>query len=600
MSQSANEKLIRALVEGGLRMINNMIPAPPVSSGARRGAARVAPVTEPSTQLRLPLTQPGRGAQTYSPRKSAAPGTTETIQSAQRSLPAETSATRNQRLLQQAQESGLVVTPRGTVRTGFDTPEFAEYVYDRARTPRTTRMRPTAITRSEPQAPVPDWALSQQLSISDPEVYQAVRSIAESTARERGVNADAVMEALLSPPGSPRAALIDQLSQASEVIPSTGAGVGFAGERGALVRTPGSAATEGRIEPVNVYEVIGSQLKLPEGQAARAFASRGGVNMIDINQALQNPAFAEAVAGPAAAQVAQAGQAAARGIPLAPVAGAGILGGLGIGAYMAGRQNEGVSFVDSLQAPGTTMLGTPTATPDSGENLPAVTGDPRTMPPQPVAGATNAIPGTVNPSSMHQPVAPAVQPGPPVAFAQTTPAAPPPPPGMGAPVVQQMNDTDSNYIQAVQNAAQALRADASQYGPGQAGAFYAAQQAYAKAPGRAEEIIGALRQQGAPASIGIETDAAFETWAKANPQLAYQLQLRMQRRGPNQQMPTAQGVQVGTSLGTNFENNAIGQSRAAAENATYGSQGAADLSDALKPQGYATLQAPRSAMYAGY
>lgn len=597
MSQSANEKLIRALVEGGLRMINNMIPPAPVSSGARRGAARVAPVSGPTTQLRLPLTQPGRGAQVYSPRKSAGPEVTETIQSAQRSLPAETSATRNQRLLQQAQESGLTVTPRGTLRTGFESPEFSEYVFDRARTPRTVRTTPTAITRSEPQAPVPDWALAEQLRISDPEVYQAVRSIAESTARERGVRAEDVMEALLSPSGSPRAAMLDQLSQPSEMIPSTGGGVGMPSERGALVRSPGGMATEGRIEPVDVYEVIGSQVTLPPGEAARAFAGRGGVNMIDINEALRNPAFAQAVAGPDAARVAQAGTAAARNIPLAPVVGGGILGGLGIGAYMSGRQDQVQSLVDATQAPGTTMLGTPTATPDSGENLPAVTGDPLTPPPQPVAGSTNAIPGTVNPSSMQQPASTMVRPGPPVAFAQTTPTRAP---GMGAPVVQQMNDTDSNYVQAAQNAAQALRQDASQYGPGQAGAFYAAQQAYAKAPGRAEEIIGSLRGMGAPASVGIETDADFESWAKANPQLAYQLQLRMQRRGPNQQMPTAQGAQVGTTLGTNFENNAAGQARASAENAVYGSQGAADLSDALRPQSYATLQAPRSAMYAGY
>jgi len=568
-------------------MINNMIPDVPASA-TRRSAVQISPAQGGGTQLRLPLTQPGRGAQTYSPTKSAAPGTTETIRSGQRSLPAETSAQRGQRLLGQAQESGLVVRPTGGVRAGYGSPEFSQYVFDRARTPRTTRMTPTAITPSQPQAPVPDWALREQLSVADPEVYKAVRSIAESTARERGVRAEDVMEALLSPPGSPRAGLLEQLAQPSELVPSPRGGVGPTGERGALVRSPGGKATEGRIEPVDVYEVIGSQMRLPEGQAARAFAGRGGVNMIDIGQALQNPEFAQAVAGPAASRAQQVAEAAGGRIPVGPFVGGGILGGLGLGAYVASQQTE---------APGTTQLGTPTATVEAGANLPAVTGEPLTPPVAPLPGATNAVPGTVNPSSLTPPAAPAVRPGPPVA---PGPAAPVVSAAGAGSVVQQANDEDSNYRQAVQNAAQALRQDASQYGPGQAGAFYAAQQAYAKAPGRDAEIIGALRGMGAPGSVGIESDAAFESWAKANPVMAYQLQLRMQRRGPSQQMPVAQGAQVGTTLGTNFQNNAMGQSQAAAQNAVTGTQGAADMADALRPQSYATLQAPRSAMYAGY
>ena len=570
MSYSSYEKAVRALVEGGLRMINNMIPDVPASA-TRRSAVQISPAQGGGTQLRLPLTQPGRGAQTYSPTKSSTPQAAAEIQSARRALPAESSAQRNEALLRQAQESGLVVRPTGGVRAGYGSPEFSQYVFDRARTPRTTRMTPTAITPSQPQAPVPDWALSEQLNIADPEVYKAVRSIAESTARERGVRAEDVMEALLSPPGSPRAGLLEQLAQPSELVPS-----------------PRGKATEGRIEPVDVYEVIGSQMRLPEGQAARAFAGRGGVNMIDIGQALQNPEFAQAVASSSAARAQEVAQAAGGRIPVGPFVGGGILGGLGLGAYLANQQPE---------APGTTQLGTPTATVEAGANLPAVTGEPLTPPVAPLPGATNAIPGTVNPSSLTPATAPALRPGPPIAPGSAAPVISTA--GAGS-VVQQANDGDSNYRQAVQNASQALRQDASQYGPGQAGAFYAAQQAYAKAPGRDVEIIGALRGLGAPASVGIESDAAFESWAKANPVVAYQLQLRMQRRGPSQQMPVAQGAQVGTTLGTNFQNNAVGQSRAAAENAVMGTQGAADMADALRPQSYATLQAPRSAMYAGY
>jgi hypothetical protein len=356
-----------------------------------------------------------------------------------------------------------------------------------------------------------------------------------------------------------------------------------------------------------VYEVTGQQKVPLEGDVLRMLNELGGVRTIDLRQALATPDFIRAMgsqladfaAGPVAADVAEAGAAAGRRVPLAPFVGGGMLGGLGLGAYMSERQNQIPGFIEP-SAPGETMLGAPTATPEAGANLPAVTGSPVTQPAAPIAGSTNAIPGTVNPSSLTQPAAPVVAPprlaggGSPAAARPVVSAT-----GAGA-VVQQMNDGDSNYRQAVQNASQALRQDATQYGPGQAGAFYAAQQAYARTPGRSQEIIGSLKQMGAPASVGIESEANFETWARRNPDLAYRLQLQMQRRGPSQQMPTAQGVQVGTSFGTDFNRNAVGQSRAAAENAVTGKQGAADIADALRPQAYATMQAPRSAMYAGY
>jgi hypothetical protein len=151
-----------------------------------------------------------------------------------------------------------------------------------------------------------------------------------------------------------------------------------------------------------------------------------------------------------------------------------------------------------------------------------------------------------------------------------------------------MDSRESEYRQAIQNAAQGLRQDASQYQ--NIGDFYRVQAAYAGAPGRSEQIIGALKGMGAPASVGIETEAALETWAKANPELAYRLQLQMQRRGPSQQMPVAQGAVLGTSMGTNTPNNAAGQARAAAMNAAFSTQGAADLNATLSPQAYQTLE----------
>lgn len=292
-----------------------------------------------------------------------------------------------------------------------------------------------------------------------------------------------------------------------------------------------------------------------------------------------------------AAEVAEAGTAAGRRLPLGPIAGAATLGGLGIGAFMRGYQNQIPGAVDALGAggpPGRTPLGDTTANIDTGANTPAVTGDPLVQP----AGsldAANAIPGTVNPSSVDLSAAP------------PAPILPPPedliPQAAGRPVVsaagagsvtQRVNSGDSEYRQAAQNAAQGRRPDVAE--SANIADFYRKQATFANAPGRAEEIIGALKGMGAPASVGIESEANFETWARSNPELAYRLQLQMQRRGPSQQMPTAQGAVLGTSMGTNTSNNAAGQARAAAINAAFGTQGSADLNATLAPQAYQTLE----------
>ena len=453
--------------------------------------------------------------------------------------------------------------------------------------PASTTVRPYPIL-SSPQAPEPAFAYGKELMRRDPEGYNRIRSIVETTAAERGVNADDVMEALLSTEGfdSP---LIRQLETTPTQYmnrggdltrsvgggmapPAGGAGLSTGGQGGALARTTSSAVEPG-IQPVNVYEILGRGVALPEGSpiATRANAM-GGINTVDLGQIFSSPAAAGAAAA--------GGTSASLRMPVAPFVGGGILGGLGLAAYMSGRQEQ-------LSTPGETQLGAPTATPEFGANTPSVTGAPLTAAPQPIAGSTNAIPGTVNPSSLSAPAAP-FAPGPSAPIGGQAPAAPVGS-SMGAGSVPQLMDSrESEYRQAIQNAAQGLRQDASQYQ--NIGDFYRVQAAYAGAPGRSEQIIGALKGMGAPASVGIETEAALETWAKANPELAYRLQLQMQRRGPNQQMPVAQGAVLGTSMGTNTPNNAAGQARAAAMNAAFSTQGAADLNATLAPQAYQTLE----------
>jgi hypothetical protein len=600
MSYSSYEKAIRALVEGGLRMINNMIPDAP---------------------------SPRQIQQTIKPNRPAAPAAPSATAVQRRlNVPLNVENGRFQRQLPVPYEVPAGQIPRRAGYPQADVPRESLPVRTPGVAPgqrslpigqdipASTTVRPYAIP-SSPQAPEPTFAYGKELMRRDPEGYGRIRSIVETTAAERGVNADEVMEALLSTEGfdSP---LIRQLeaspnqfmTRGGEMVRSPGGGMapptGGALTAGA---TPGGGLTRGTtggmqpaIEPVNVYEVSRAQQALPEGDAMRPMSDAlGGVNMVDLRQALATPEFLRNVApalerfatGPAAAAAAEGGAAAARRIPAGPVIGTAMLGGLGLGAFLSGQQGSQQQAVDAAfgapAAPGQTSLGAPTATVEAGANLPAVTGTPQvTAPAQPIAGSTNAIPGTVNPSSttpIGSPAAPITraplggQASAPVASAMG-----------GGSVPQLMNSADSDYRQAVQNAAQGLRQDASQYK--NIGDFYRVQSAYANAPGRPEQIIGALKGMGAPASVGIESEANLESWAKANPELAYRLQLQMQRRGPSQQMPTAQGAALGTSMGFNNTNNAAGQARAAAINAAFGTQGAADLNATLAPQAYQTIE----------
>lgn len=588
MATPAQQSAIRALVEGGLRMINNLIPDAPTPRQIRQ-----------TIQPSLPA------GQAVQPRLNVPPDTRTGRFQKQLPVPREVPAEQVPRRAGYPQadvpREALPARVPGVAPGQRSLPVGQEI-------PLSTTVRPYPL-RSSPQAPEPAFAYGKELMRRDPEGYGRIRSIVETTAAERGVNPDAVMEALLSPEGV-QSSLIRQLettpsqflTRGGELVPSSGgsmvppsssASTALRGSGGALATTP-SSSIRSAVEPVNVYEVSSAQQALPEGNALQMFSDAlGGVNMVNLRQALANPEFMRSMGRsleqlantPAVAAAAEGGAAAARRIPFGPVVGGSMLGGLGLGAYLRTRPGA-QEFVDAMGAPGETALGAPTATLE-GANLPAVTGDPSiTVPPQSLDAAGNAIPGTVNPGSLVSPAA------------TITPAATAPiggtPPAMvasamgGGSVPQLMDSKESEYRQAVQRAAQGLRQDASQYK--NIGDFYRVQSAYANAPGRAEEILGALKGMGAPTAVGIETESELDTWARKNPALAYQLQLKMQRRADSQQMPTQQGVVLGTSLGNNNVNNMQGQARAAAINAAFGTQGASDLNATLVPQAYQTIE----------
>ena len=150
-------------------------------------------------------------------------------------------------------------------------------------------------------------------------------------------------------------------------------------------------------------------------------------------------------------------------------------------------------------------------------------------------------------------------------------------PGQTAPSVIRINDADSNQRQATANAlaASTMRPDApSSYAS--IADYYQNRGAYVAQPGVAGNVIEQL----------IQVDSRFDrpemqAWAASNPGLAYELL-------QNQQMPNVQQAEITTELGSNTDNNAIGNSQEAARVAIDGADPA--IRDATRPRMAVSLQ----------
>lgn len=156
-------------------------------------------------------------------------------------------------------------------------------------------------------------------------------------------------------------------------------------------------------------------------------------------------------------------------------------------------------------------------------------------------------------------------------------------PGQTAPAVIRTNDAASNQRQAAANAlaAAAVMQPNTPASYGNIGAYYQARGAYAAQPG----VVGNLIEQ------LIQVDPRFDrpelqAWAASNPGLAYELL-------QNQQMPNLQQPEITTELGTNTENNAVGNSVEAANVLTDNMDPA--LRDATQPRLSVSIQ--RQPMY---
>jgi len=222
------------------------------------------------------------------------------------------------------------------------------------------------------------------------------------------------------------------------------------------------------------------------------------------------------------------------------------LAGLGVGTA-AGTAALMNAFAPRSQTP----MGQPTATPEEGPLTPAVTGI--------ESSVSSSIPFTAD-----QP-----------AFT-----------GMGTSVAR---TRQSDMIEALANARAAMKLPSMPGAPAEypnIGQYYEAREAYTNLPSVTKTTAQGLGQQSARYG---EKD--IQSWAYANPELAYELleNLKGNRAMPSQQMPQARGVEISTPMGTNFTNNALGSAKYSVEQ-MYGSQGASDINSTVTPQFVETLQ----------
>lgn len=452
-----------------------------------------------------------------------------------------------------------------------------------------TMRRSSALAPGGPQAPVPSWApqseAAQQLLTTDPGTYRSIQDIANKASDAYGIPANEVFDNLVGPRGIDYLRALEYgepgglMRQGSSAMTRGGSGGGATGGLarmsdqgpGSMVRSPGGSVTDPIIERVRIEDITRGGAMTPAQESAlsslasRPLASADSVTPMGTRNA---------VGGTRQADLSGLYKAAA---------GLTGIGGLGLALNQMGQNEtqdtgptaeESIAFMrDTVQralGPDSPM-GPTTADPEVGARIPAVTGgNPAAQIPAPLG--TPNLPNTANP--------PAPEAMEPAMRGMTSPGM------MGAgQVVIRTNDGESNYRQA---AANAQAQGAGRLGSGARG-MYAVERATATKAGQPAATIESLRGMGAPGSIGIETDVAFEQWAKANPVLAYRL-MEQRRTMPSQQMPVAKQTEITSEAGTNVGNLVEGSAKMGMEDPTGRFQGSSDLRQ---------FMAPRSAAYIG-
>ena len=450
----------------------------------------------------------------------------------------------------------------------------------------TVTRRTSALAPGGPQAPVPAWVPqsqeAQQLLSTDPGTYRSILAISNKASDAYGIPAAEVFDNLVGPKGIDYLRALEYgepgglMRQGSAGMVKGGSGGGATGGLarmsdqgpGAITRSPGGQVTEPMIERVRVEDITrGGAMTPVQTEALPSLASRplmGG-------DAVTAMGARNAVGGTRQADLSNLYKAAA---------GLAGVGGLGIALdqYERGQSEKRADqikqqltdFVTEALSPESPM-GPTTADPEVGAKIPAVTGgNPAAQIPAPLG--TPNLPNTANPPA-------------PESFEPAMRGMPQPGMMGAGQVVIRTNDGESNYRQA---AANAQAQGAGRLGSGARG-MYAVERAAATKAGQSAATIEALKGMGAPGSVGIETDIAFEQWAKANPVLAYRL-MEQRRTMPSQQMPVAKQTEITSEAGTNVNKLVEGSMKMGMEDPAGQFQGSADLRQ---------FMAPRSATYIG-
>jgi hypothetical protein len=428
-----------------------------------------------------------------------------------------------------------------------------------------TMRRSSALAPGGPQAPVPSWVpqseAAQQLLTTDPGTYRSIQDIANKASDAYGIPANEVFDNLVGPRGIDYLRALEYgepgglMRQGSSAMTRGGSGGGATGGLarmsdqgpGSMVRSPGGSVTDPVIERVRIEDITRGGAMTPAQEsslsslASRPLASADSVTPMGTRNAVGGTRQAD-LSG------------------LYKVA-TGLTGIWGLG-FLLNQMGQEES-----------LLGPTTANPEVGPKIPAVTGgQPAAQMPRPLA--TPELPNTANPPA-------------PETFEPALQRVAMPQPGMagGGQVVIRTNDGESNYRQA--------RANAEAQGAGRlktgAAGMYAVERAAATKEGQPAATIEALRGMGAPASIGIEEDAAFQAWAQANPVLAYRL-MEQRRTMPSQQMPVMKQTEITSEAGTNIDHLVEGSVKMGMEDPAGRFQGSSDLRQ---------FMAPRSAAYIG-
>jgi hypothetical protein len=424
---------------------------------------------------------------------------------------------------------------------------------------------------------------------TDPGTYRSILGISNKASDAYGIPTAEIFDNLVGPRGIDYLRALEYgepgapVRQGSSAMTKGGSGGGSAGALartggevpGSITRSAGGEVTDPIIERVRIEDITrGGAMTPAQTEALTSLASRplmGG-------DAVTAMGARNAVGGTRQADLSNLYKAAA---------GLAGVGGLGIALdqYERGQsekradqiQQQMVDLVTEALSPESPM-GPTTADPEVGAKIPAVTGgNPAAQIPSPLG--TPNLPNTANPPA-------------PEAMEPAMRAMPQPGVMGGGQVVIRTNDGESNYRQA---AANAQAQGAGRLGSGARG-MYAVERAAATKAGQPAATIEALKGMGAPGSVGIETDIAFEQWAKANPVLAYRL-MEQRRTMPSQQMPVAKQTEITSEAGTNVNKLVEGSMKMGMEDPTGQFQGSADLRQFMAPRSAAYIGQPPINMY---